>query len=63
MEVDSSLISAIAKKVDKKIQSFSLGYNESRYDESHYSSKVSKELLLNHKVILDEEKAIIFFLI
>ena len=59
--VDSSLISAIAKKVDKKIKSFSLGYNESRYDESYYSSKVSKELLLNHhKVILDEEKAISF---
>lgn len=57
--VDSSLISAIAKKVDNKIQSFSLGYNESHYDETHYSVKVSEELSLNHhKVVLDEKKAI-----
>ena len=58
--VDSSLISAIAK-IDKKIQSFSLGYNENQYDESYFSVKVSKELSLNHhKVVLDEKKAINF---
>ena len=62
--VDSSLISAIAKKVDKKIQSFSLGYNENQYDESYFSIKVSKELSLNHhKVVLDEKKRLVFFLI
>ena len=59
-EVNSSLISAIAKSRQKN-SVFFFRYNESRYDESHYSSKVSKELLLNHhKVVLDEKKAISF---
>jgi len=43
--IDSSLIAAIlAKKLNKKIESFSIGFKEASHDESHMANAISKYL-------------------
>ena len=43
--IDSSLIASLIKKLGgSDITSFSIGFNDAKYDESIYSSKVSKYL-------------------
>jgi asparagine synthase (glutamine-hydrolysing) len=42
--VDSSLIAAMAAKLDQKIKAFSIGFAESRYNELPYSEKVARHL-------------------
>ena len=47
--LDSSLLSAIAsKKVDKKIQTFSISFNEKKYDESKKAKKVANFINSQH---------------
>ena len=47
--IDSSLITAIASKIKKdKIKTFSIGYQNSKFDESKYAEKVAKELGTEH---------------
>ena len=57
---DSSLVTAIAsKQVSSPLKTFSIGFRESKYDESHFASAVSKVLKTNHtKYFLDENEAI-----
>ncbi|MFN8261568.1 MAG: asparagine synthase (glutamine-hydrolyzing) [Chitinophagales bacterium] len=47
--IDSSLITALASKVKKdKIKTFSIGYQNSKFDESAYAEKVAKALGTEH---------------
>lgn len=47
--VDSSLVTAVAAKVsDKKINTFSIGFADSKYDESKYAAQVASYLGTNH---------------
>ncbi len=47
--IDSSLVSAIASKIsDKKINTFSIGFKDSRYDESAYAKSVAINLGTHH---------------
>jgi asparagine synthase (glutamine-hydrolysing) len=47
--IDSSLVTAIASKVTtNKINTFSIGFNEAKYDESVYAQKVAGHLKTNH---------------
>ena len=47
--VDSSLVTAIAARlVDKPINTFSVGFYEDGYDETHYARMVSKQYKTNH---------------
>jgi len=47
--IDSTLISLIANKLsNKKINTFSIGFENSEYDESKQSKKISKILQTNH---------------
>ncbi|MCF7900765.1 asparagine synthase (glutamine-hydrolyzing) [Candidatus Woesearchaeota archaeon] len=46
--LDSSLITAISKKIQNKINSFSISFKEKSYDESKYSDIVSKYLKTKH---------------
>lgn len=47
--IDSSLVSAIMSKVsDKQIKTFSIGFEESRYDESNHARKVARHIGSEH---------------
>ena len=50
--VDSSLIAALAQKnSSKKINSFTIGFEENNYDEAPYAKKISKILGTNHNEV------------
>jgi asparagine synthase (glutamine-hydrolysing) len=47
--VDSSLITALASKIKQdKIKTFSIGFQESRFDESAYAEKIASQLGTEH---------------
>lgn len=47
--IDSSLVTAIAaREYDKKLNTFSIGFADSQYDESKYAKKVADYLGTNH---------------
>ncbi|MDD3740565.1 MAG: asparagine synthase (glutamine-hydrolyzing), partial [Bacteroidales bacterium] len=47
--IDSSLVTAVAAKVyDKKLNTFSIGFKDAKYDESKYAAKVAGYLGTNH---------------
>jgi len=55
--VDSSLISTIASKVsNKKINTFTIGFHDKKYDESSNAQKVAMHLNTNHENYLLNEK-------
>lgn len=50
--IDSSLIAAIASKKDtSKIRTFSVKFNEAKFDESDYATKVANHLQTDHNII------------
>ena len=55
--IDSSLITALAASIKKdKIKTFSIGYDNKKYDESEYAKNISKHLSTDHYVFkLNEE--------
>ena len=57
---DSSLISAIANKISSKpINTFSIGFDNIKYNESIHAKKVAKELNTNHtEFIISEQDAL-----
>jgi asparagine synthase (glutamine-hydrolysing) len=47
--VDSSLVTAVAQSVSsEKIKTFSIGFNESKFNEAHHAQKVAKFLETDH---------------
>ena len=47
--VDSTTVSAIMQKnSNKKIKTFSIGFEESSYDEAHFAKKIAKKLRTDH---------------
>lgn len=47
--IDSSLVTAVASKISsQKINTFSIGFNEAKYDESAYAAAVADHLGTNH---------------
>ena len=51
--IDSSLITALLQKhSDRKIETFSLGFNEKRYDESVYARAVADRLGTSHNELI-----------
>lgn len=57
---DSSLITAIAqKKVNGALRTFSIGFSESKFDESKFANQVAAQLKTNHtSYILSQREAI-----
>lgn len=56
--IDSSLIASISSKIDKNINSFSVGFDHiyKNDDETEIASDISKKLgIKNHKLVLDEK--------
>ena len=54
--VDSSLVTAIANKIyKKKLISFSIGFNDSKFDESIDSEKIAKFLKIDYKKYIFNE--------
>ncbi|MRI59103.1 MAG: asparagine synthase (glutamine-hydrolyzing) [Epsilonproteobacteria bacterium] len=54
--VDSSLVSAMAKKLQGELHTFSIGYEEGRYSELPFAKEVSRHIgSLHHEVIFKEE--------
>lgn len=54
--VDSSLVTAMANKIyNEKIISFSIGFNDPRFDESNDSEKIAKFLKINNKKYIFNE--------
>ena len=55
--IDSSVISTIASKVaNKKINTFTIGFYDKKYDESSNAQKIAKHLNTNHENYLLNEK-------
>lgn len=51
--IDSSLICAIANEItEKPLNTFTIGFSESEYDESNYASLIAKELGTNHHELI-----------
>ena len=51
--IDSSLIAYLAQDIsESKVNTFSIKFNEQKYDESVYAEKVAKLINSNHKTIL-----------
>ena len=49
--LDSSLIAAMSSKIrNKKIKTYSIGFNNKKYDESYYSSIVAEHIRSDHKI-------------
>ena len=57
--VDSSLITSIASKFDKKIKAYSLGYEEQTFNELKYSDLVAKHLSVEQKKIILKQDQVI----
>ena len=58
--VDSSLITALMQKhSEKKVETFSIKFENSEYDESKYAKKVSQELNTNHNELLVSQKDVL----
>ena len=54
--IDSSLIASIASKISKKkINTFSLGFNDKYYDESSDSEKIAEYIGSNHKKLFIDD--------
>ena len=61
--IDSSLIASIASKINKNIDSFTVGFNhiDKKEDETLMASTISKKLgIVNHKLIIDQKKILDF---
>ncbi|MCB9032283.1 MAG: asparagine synthase (glutamine-hydrolyzing) [Chitinophagales bacterium] len=55
--IDSSLVTAIASKIKKdKINTFSIGFNYNKFDESQYALQVANHLQTNHHPFQVKEK-------
>jgi len=51
--IDSSLICAIANEItEKPLNTFTIGFSESEYDESNYASLIAKELGTHHHELI-----------
>lgn len=61
--IDSSLVTATASQfVEKPLNTFSIGFEESTHDESQYAKEIAKRLKTNHhEFILSEKKALPLF--
>ncbi len=61
--IDSSLVTATASQfVEKPLNTFSIGFEESKHDESKYAKEIAKRLKTNHhEFILSEKKALPLF--
>ena len=58
--IDSSLVVAIAaKKIGKKIKTFSIGFDEEEYDESKYARAVADELGVDNLIKIITPKDLI----
>ena len=54
--IDSTLVSYFSSKINNKIDTYTVGFKDKRYDESKESEKISKFLgLKNNKIYLDDE--------
>lgn len=57
--VDSSLVSALASQHHSgKIQSFTIGFNEGKFDESGFAKKVAQHLGTQHEELMISEKEV-----
>lgn len=55
--IDSSLITAIAQRVSSNpVKTFSIGFNDSKFNESHYAKAVAEYLGTNHHEFFVTEK-------
>ena len=58
--IDSSLITAMMQKHSKKkVETFSIKFESSEYDESKYAKKVSQELNTNHNELFVSQKNVL----
>jgi asparagine synthase (glutamine-hydrolysing) len=48
--IDSGLVAALAAKADRKIECFSIGFDEPSFDESSHAKSIAKALGLNHRL-------------
>lgn len=58
--IDSSLITAIAQKISpNSVKTFSIGFKESKFNESEYARKVAKHLQTDHHEFIVSEKDVL----
>ncbi len=48
--IDSGVIAALAAKADRRIECFSIGFDEPSFDESSHAKSIAKALGLNHRL-------------
>ena len=48
--IDSSLVTSLAKNNKNDIKTYSVGFENKLFDESHYAKKISNHIKTNHKI-------------
>ena len=60
--IDSSLITALMQKSMDKVKTFTIGFEDKRYDESNYAKEVANHLGTSHtELILSQDDVLMSF--
>lgn len=59
--IDSSLVAALTQDVNGKLKTFSIGFNEERYNEAKYAKDVAIHLGTEHKELYIDETSMLEF--
>lgn len=57
--IDSSLVTTYVSRINPRVEAFSVGFNEARYDESEYAKAVAERLQIKYHPILCDTRVVL----